>query len=216
MSHGKLLKSSSRICGPYQWRSAVSSALPHLNKQSPPPLLLPSLCKSPSPTSHSWLRPCERSFSTTDQLRKSKNKGDKHNASNIERAEAKVAASTSDPFDFSHYESEIAQAHEDLKAQLARIRVNALDAEAVESLRVKLEPSKNDHGGKKHAGKGSSGQGDTVTIADVASVMKRGRNVVIMVGEKDVCILHLLSLRPEPLCNTLHLPLLTLFNHVDC
>ena len=157
-----------------------------LNKQSPSPFLLPALSKSSIPTSHPRLRPCNRHFSTTDGLHKSKNKGDKHNASNIERAEAKVAASTNDPFDFSHYESEIAQAHEDMKAHLAKIRVNALDAEAVESLRVKLDSSKNDHGGKKNAGRGSSGQGDTVTIADVASVMKRGRNLVIMVGEKDV------------------------------
>ena len=188
MSNVQAVNIASKALQCSRWRSPVSLISIACPKPLPISPFLPFLYPSSHPNSHTIsLRSFQRPLCTTNGLRKSKNKDkvNKHNASNIDRAEAKVAATTDDPFDFTQYEADITRAQEDLKAQLAKIRVNALDAEAVESLRVTLGPVKAEGGGKKAKG-GGAGE-EKVTIGDVASVMKRGRNIVIMVGEKDVC-----------------------------
>ena len=77
-----------------------------------------------------------------------------------------------DPFDFTDYEAAIARAHEHLRSDLAKVKAGGLDPEAIENVRVKL---------------GKGGDGGSLRVGDVSSVVKRGRNVVVLVGEKDVC-----------------------------
>ena len=165
----------------------------------PPLFLTPCLAFPPSIQPSQRVQRTLRPLSTTcSRLKASGGK----NKSNISRAEAKTASTNKDPFDFTEYETTIAQAHETLKAALAKVSVVALDAETVEALRVNIGDAKSgDNGGAKGGGKGparrrgeaagekmgSGGGHGTVTVGDVASVMKRGRNIVVMVGEKEVC-----------------------------
>lgn len=91
----------------------------------------------------------------------------------------KAGGNDASAFDFSDYEARIARAHSVLKSELAGIKAggSGRDAEAIEGLRVQLVK----------AGNGSSGKRETVALGDVASVVSRGRNVGVIVGERDVC-----------------------------
>ena len=77
-----------------------------------------------------------------------------------------------DPFDFSDLEAAISRAHERLKTDISRIKAGGKDPEVIENVRVRLTK-----GGK-----------EVVKVGDVASVVVRGRNVAVLVGEKDVGI----------------------------
>lgn len=78
-------------------------------------------------------------------------------------------------FEFTDYSASIARAHSTLKSDLAAIKAGGLSPETVENVRVQLVK-----GEKKDAN-------TTVKVGDVASVLVRGRNVCVLVGEKDVC-----------------------------
>ena len=77
-----------------------------------------------------------------------------------------------DPFDFSDLEAAVSRAHERLKHDLSSIKAGGKDPEVIENVRVRL----------------TKGEKQTVKLGDVASVVPRGRNVAVLVGEKDVSI----------------------------
>ena len=102
--------------------------------------------------------------------------GIQHAKSNIARASAKASAIPEDPFDFTDYEASIEKIHERLKSDLSKIKAGGRDPEAIENIRLNVKS-------------GVAGQPNTqAKIGDLASVMQRGRNIVIMVAEKEVCI----------------------------
>ncbi len=72
----------------------------------------------------------------------------------------------------------MSRAHERLKNDLSKIKAGGKDPEVIEDVRVRL----------------TKGEKETVKLADVASVVPRGRNVAVLVGEKDVSISLLLDL----------------------
>lgn len=77
-----------------------------------------------------------------------------------------------DPLDFSAFDAAIERILESLKAELAKLRqTTGRSPEVIEGLRVKLV-------------KGSK---DTVALGEIAQVIPRGRNLLVAVGEKDVC-----------------------------
>lgn len=77
-----------------------------------------------------------------------------------------------DPFDFSDLEAAVSRAHEHLKYDLSRIKAGGKDPEVIENVRVRL----------------TKGEKQMVKLGDVASAVSRGRNVAVLVGEKDVSI----------------------------
>ncbi|KAL9126220.1 MAG: hypothetical protein Q9217_004700 [Psora testacea] len=111
-----------------------------------------------------------RFFGTSSLYRKS---GGKQNSkSNIGKAAQKTAGSD-DPFDFADYEAAISKAHEHLTSEISKIKAGGRDVEGIEGIRVNV-------------GKGKEkSKRDVVSVGDLASVVARGRNVVVMVGEKD-------------------------------
>ena len=134
----------------------------------PPRFLLPYLGRSRGVKAVHIFR---SSFSTTSLYCKSG--GKQHNKSNVDKAVQKTAGSD-DPFDFSDYEDAISKAHGHLKSEVSKIKAGGRDVEGIEGIRVNL-------------GKGNQkGKGNVVRVGDLASVVARGRNVVIMVAEKDV------------------------------
>ena len=66
----------------------------------------------------------------------------------------------------------MSRAHERLKNDLSKIKAGGKDPEVIENVRVRL----------------SKAEKETVKLGDVASVVPRGRNVAVLVGEKDVSI----------------------------
>lgn len=91
----------------------------------------------------------------------------------------------------------IKRAHERLKAELARVKAGGRNAEGIEGLKVvvgKKGSGEERGGGGRKKGKGG-GEADggggsssgSVKMGDVASVVARGRNVGVLVGEKEVC-----------------------------
>lgn len=84
-----------------------------------------------------------------------------------------------DPLDFSAFEEAIERILESLKAELAKLRHTGKSPEGIEALRVKLV-------------KGSK---DIVALGEIAQVIPRGRALLVVVGEKDVCSR---SLSPPP------------------
>ena len=66
----------------------------------------------------------------------------------------------------------MSRAHERLKHDLSKIKAGGKDPEVIENVRVRLNKAEK----------------ETVKLGDVASVVPRGRNVAVLVGEKDVSI----------------------------
>ena len=97
-----------------------------------------------------------------------------------------------DAFDFSDYTAAVARAHEHLKAELSKIKAGGRNAGEIEGLRVVFGKKKEDGGGGEKGGGGGKGKGkgraelESVKLGDVASVVARGRNIGVLVGEKDV------------------------------
>ena len=114
----------------------------------------------------------QRLFSTASTHRKSG--GKQHSKSNVGKAAQKTVG-LDDPFNFTNFEAAISKTQTHLKSEILKIKAGGRDAEAIEGIRVNL-------------GKGKEkGKGDVVRVGDLASVVARGRNVVVLVGEKDVC-----------------------------
>ncbi|KAL6715985.1 hypothetical protein ACLMJK_006947 [Lecanora helva] len=91
-----------------------------------------------------------------------------------------------DPFDFTDYEAAVTQAQERLKTELARVKAGGRDLESIEGIRVRLRGEKGGKGDGGGGGKGEKGKGEVVTVGDVASVVRRGRNIAVIAGEKDL------------------------------
>lgn len=76
---------------------------------------------------------------------------------------------------------------------MGKIRAGGLGPEAVEDVRVSL----------------GKGRGEKVRVGDVASVVVRGRNVGVLVGEKEVCLL-LLTVSFNSPCPPFSFPIVVL------
>lgn len=113
-------------------------------------------------------RSLARTFSTSRCLQK---KGGKAAREEKRAADGGKGAQGEDPYDFADLEGDIAQAIERLKNDLSKLRAGGrFNPEVVENLRV--QPDK--------------GSNQMVRLSDVAQVIPKGRQVQIMVGEKDV------------------------------
>lgn len=62
-----------------------------------------------------------------------------------------------------------------LEEELKRVRRGERDPEVLENIRVRMK-----------GGEGGKGKGQVVRVGDLASVVRRGRNVEVVVGERDV------------------------------
>lgn len=113
-----------------------------------------------------------------------------------------------DAFDFADYTAAIERAHGHLRSELARVRAGGRSAEEIEGLRLVVGKGggvKGDGGkgkGEKEREGGAKGKAkaerESVKLGDVASVVARGRNVGVMVGEKDVRFCFCFSIIPPP------------------
>ncbi|CAD6589029.1 MAG: hypothetical protein ASARMPREDX12_003566 [Alectoria sarmentosa] len=160
--------------------------------------------QNPTSSSSSFKRTLS---STPALLRKGANGGkqdisgkqDSKRAVALNGSKAQVHFEPHDPFDLSDYSAAIARAHAHLKSELGKIKAGGSNADEIEGLRVVLgkreggekEKEKDkDKGGEKGKGKGKAErererERESVTLGDVASVVARGRNVGVLVGEKD-------------------------------
>lgn len=86
-----------------------------------------------------------------------------------------------------------------MRSELAKIKAGGRNAEEIEGLRVVLgkedggggggdvgKGTGDKVGGGRGGGKGKADRQGGVKLGDVANVVARGRNVGVMVGEKDV------------------------------
>ena len=129
-----------------------------------------------------------RGLSTTTTLLK-KGGGKQEQKRTVEINSAKTEG-RDDARDFSIYRHEIDKTIDVLEKELSKLRAGGLDLEAIEALNVNLGSSGGGGGGdpkKDGSRSGGKGKGDRVKLGDVAQVVPRGRIVVIMVGEKEVC-----------------------------
>lgn len=128
----------------------------------PPPLL--------SPLHHH--HPSARPLTSSAPLRKKKDKSSPHTTVSEKSGQGPASGNVPvDPLDFSAFEAAIERILESLKAELAKLRHTGRSPEVIEALRVKLV-------------KGSK---DTVALGEISQVIPRGRNLLVAVGEKDVC-----------------------------
>ena len=112
-----------------------------------------------------------RAFSTTLRTHKKASRGGKQESKRSPEHHAQKA-SGSDPLDFADYNTAIARAHQGLKDELAKIKAGGKNTEGIENVRVKLDKNSK----------------EVVKLGEVASVILRGRNIAVLVGEKDVSI----------------------------
>lgn len=88
-----------------------------------------------------------------------------------------------DPYDYSSLESKIEKSHEKLKDELAKLRTGGrFNPEVLENVRVSL----------------SKDSKETIKLGDLAQVIPKGRSVMVLVGEKDVC--HNFQMGTKPFC----------------
>lgn len=125
-------------------------------------LLLPPTARRPNP---------HRTLTTTALLSK---KGGKQESKRTVPLNASKTAGL-DPFDFSDFQAAVSRAHDRLKHDLSKIKAGGRDLEVIVNVRVRL--SKADKEKEK------------VKVGDLASLVTRGRNVAVLVAEKDVSIL---------------------------
>jgi len=110
-----------------------------------------------------------RPFSTSHPHAKKASRGGKQESKRTVELNAQKSEGL-DAFDFSVYNSAIQRAHEQLKSELAKIKAGGRNPESIENVRVKLDKNAK----------------ESVKLGDVASVVLRGRNIGVLVGEKDV------------------------------
>lgn len=117
-----------------------------------------------------------RTFTTSIPLRKKKGKANLEKAKSETRPTAQgqspvAPTAVDDAFDFSGLESSILKAMEQLTHDLAQLRPGGrLDPSVLESIKVQLDKSSQ----------------ETLRISDLAQVIPRGRNISVVVGDKDV------------------------------
>jgi len=131
-----------------------------------------SLRLRPPPRINRIARPNHhRTLSTTPPLPSKQ----KHSAKRATLPPPTTTTTTPDPFDFSDYDAAVARARAVLEEELKRVRRGERDPEVLEGIRVRMK-----------AGEGGKGKGQVVRVGDLASVVRRGRNVEVVVGERDV------------------------------
>ena len=86
-------------------------------------------------------------------------------------SKSNTLAESDDPYDFSSLNEKIEKSHEKLKDDLAKLRTGGrFNPEALESIRVSLNKDSK----------------ESIKLADLAQVIPKGRNVQVLVGDKDV------------------------------
>lgn len=154
------------------------------------PFVPPSFCIRSRPVSSLICVSCSahRRLSTSPYLLK-KGGGKQEQKRTVELNASKTAG-RDDAHDFSGFHQEIDKAVNFLKRELSKLKAGGLDLEAIESLKVNISPRGGSGGGgpkKDGSRSGRQEKEEVVKVGDVAQVVPRGRIVVIMVGEKDVC-----------------------------
>lgn len=92
-----------------------------------------------------------------------------------------TAAGPIDPCDVTTLRALIARAHEKLQAELLKLKPGGrFNPELLEKIRVTINAKGSGMGHRNGSGR------DMVSLGDVAQVLPRGRNIVVMVSEKDV------------------------------
>ena len=133
----------------------------------------PHFCTSKSALS----RPVHRNLTTTSLLSKRGGKQESKRTVSLNAAKTQSV----DPFDLSDYKAAVSRAQEHLKSELVKVKAGGRNPSVVEDARVRLISK------GKEDGKGNErGKRDSVRLGDIASVVKRGRNLAILVGEKEV------------------------------
>ena len=147
------------------------------------------------------LHPLRTLTTTPPHLKKAQKTPPKRTAAvplHASKTQAQSPTTTSDPFDFSDYSAGIKRAQERLRSELIKIKAGGRSAEEIEGLRVVLgqkggggddgEKKGGENEGEKGRGKGKGEKAgkERVKLRDVASVVARGRNIGVLVGEKDV------------------------------
>lgn len=90
------------------------------------------------------------------------------------KSSAPAEAEGEDPYDFSSLESGIEKTHEKLKNDLTKLRTGGrFNPEVLENLKVQLKKDSKEN----------------IKLGDLAQVIPKGRTVMVLVGEKDVCYL---------------------------
>lgn len=151
---------------------------------------------------HLHLPPIPRTLTTTPPFLKKGGKQDSKRTVSLNASKAQNT--TTDPFDFSDYTAAIGRAHEHLKSELSKIKAGGRNAGEIEGLRVVLGKREREGGERERERGGGRGNGggkrerEGVKLGDVASVVARGRNVGVLVGEKDVRYNSLYYKHPPP------------------
>ena len=177
---------------------------PHLNHLPSRTLLsLPHRPNAPKPPSSTTTTTTTRTLTSTTPLRKKGGKQDSKRTVplNASKAQSNSPSSSSsspsgavDAFDFSDYSAAIKRAHEHLGSELAKIKAGGRSAEEIEGVRVVLGGKTVDGAadrdgkgkGKRDRAGGGKERAPSVKLGDVANLVARGRNVGVLVGEKDV------------------------------
>lgn len=171
-----------------------SSLIPPLTRTSiricPP--CLTGLSRSPQcrPThlrhkpSHDTLRrpksPQQRPFTTTPRPpKKQGGKGASKRTVLVNSQKTSSFNDADDPTDFSALEAQIERIVAGLREEVKRIKPGGVDVQAVEDVRVTL----------KKGGSADKGEKEVVKVGELAQVVPRGRVLLLLVGEKEVCYL---------------------------
>ncbi|KAL8778404.1 MAG: hypothetical protein Q9213_007430 [Squamulea squamosa] len=167
----------------------------------PPSTLLCTKCHASlrpnNPLPYLQPSPQRKSFITTPHpLKKQGGKGASKNTVAVNAA--KTANDSADPTDFSTLENEISKIVENLREEVRAIKPGGVNVEAVEDAKVVLKVMDRVDGSRKGTPKGrirgpereggGGGVKVVVKVRDLCQVVPRGRTLVLMVGEKEVCI----------------------------
>lgn len=99
-----------------------------------------------------------------------------------------------DPSDFSVLEANIETIVAGLRDNVKRIKPGGVDVEAVGEVRVTLKKPGGSSSSSSSSDKGGKGARDVVKVGELAQVVPRGRVLVLLVGEKEVCFSFSLSI----------------------
>lgn len=167
-----LARTSIRLSSP---RSTSLYLCPQCSRSLPSLHHAPSIPLLPSSINHnSHTQQPHRTLTTTPHPL-SKHGGKKASKNTVSHNAAKTADDDADnPTDFSGLEARIAEIVTGLREEIRRIKPGGVDVQAVEEVRVTLK-------------KGAKGGKDVVRVGELAQVVPRGRVLVLLVGEKEVC-----------------------------
>jgi ribosome recycling factor len=150
---------NTRIISPYAKLSQCAVKLPSIPLQP-----YDRQCPTRPPVSST------RQFSTSRRCLKKGGKQD--NKRTVKDAITTSASAADDPYNFTELEASIQHALERLQNELSKLRGGGrFNTDLIETLKVTV----------------GKAEKETVRLGDLAQVIPRGRMVVVMVGDEDVC-----------------------------